>query len=516
MKEIDEIEDLFASSFGNFEETPPEVVKSKMDAKLFQGSAVNSSKKWKWLLLLIPIIGLSTTLFYNFQVTKEKKTAINHNQINDKKEKNKSSENTISTSKTAMLINSKSKKITLTNTENSTIEKAEMKSNKSENKQLITFKNTNKLLSSTKNSESLNQQLKQANTNKTKNNESLAASNTTQKKTIKRKQSKENSRLKNKSLLVNNSANINSNKTITVDAENETKSVNPTATSDKLLIQNSTDKKEGTSEFTYPKTEIVPSKDSLENVNENSTQKLDSSKTNNTDKKIVIEEVKPTNNKENETSWSISFYGGIANGLNILKPTYTLFNEKIGTSFSLEANYVFTKKMGVSTGLGIDLRSENYSKEIISFDSVVSNFTIIYVTDSMNIIIDSIVTYFYVNDTTLTNENQNISYTAFSIPLYFNYTFFKKNNWCGAIGAGIRLNYFKTIVNSTNSNLAVPTLSNFGLQFQLRPQISYNWAKLSIGIYGQFGYDAKQATTWANFTRKRFNYGTGLVIRYRF
>jgi hypothetical protein len=43
---------------------------------------------------------------------------------------------------------------------------------------------------------------------------------------------------------------------------------------------------------------------------------LDSSKAKNSDKKIVVEEYKPSNNKENERSWSISFYGGIANGLN--------------------------------------------------------------------------------------------------------------------------------------------------------------------------------------------------------
>lgn len=42
MKERDEIEDLFASSFGDFEETPPEVIKSNLDAKLFPNNAFYS------------------------------------------------------------------------------------------------------------------------------------------------------------------------------------------------------------------------------------------------------------------------------------------------------------------------------------------------------------------------------------------------------------------------------------------------------------------------------------------
>jgi hypothetical protein len=100
--------------------------------------------------------------------------------------------------------------------------------------------------------------------------------------------------------------------------------------------------------------------------------------------------------------------------------------------------------------------------------------------------------------------------------LYFNYTFFSKNNWSGDISAGIRLNYFKTTVNSSSAAFTSPTLSNFGMQFQLRPQINYNWTNLSLGIYGLFGFDAKQAATWSDFTRNRFTYGTGLVVRYRF
>jgi len=54
MKNRDEIDDLFASSFGNFEETPPTEVKANLDAQLFPSERIVSKKStnWKWLLLL--------------------------------------------------------------------------------------------------------------------------------------------------------------------------------------------------------------------------------------------------------------------------------------------------------------------------------------------------------------------------------------------------------------------------------------------------------------------------------
>jgi hypothetical protein len=256
--------------------------------------------------------------------------------------------------------------------------------------------------------------------------------------------------------------------------------------------------------------------DSLKATTEIVKEKEDSSKITSTKNNEVLSEVKKDNTQKNKTLWSISFYGGIANGINIINPTSTLLKEKIGTNFSIEANYGFHPKMSLSAGLGLELRSEIYSKEFINIDSVVTNYTVTYITDSMNNIIDSIVTYFYENDTTLLTENQTISYTAFSIPIYFNYTFFTKNNWSGAIGAGIRLNYFKTTINSTSANFATPSLSNFGLQFQLRPQLTYNWTNLGIGVYGNFGYDVIQATSWTDITRKRYNYGAGIIVKYGF
>ena len=519
MKERDEIEDLFASSFGDFEETPPEAVKSNLDAKLFPKSAVSSTKKWnwKWLLVFIPVMGLSAITFYKLQANSTSKSANNTASVSSKNNQSTSTEKLKSTTKTAKLNKVERSKITLSSNRNKLTQNSTNQINSNSKKQTIESKSrVNSNTNSTK-----------RNTSKIKVNPSISnftkrtkEKNSTSILQVKNTTKKEDSVFKNEGTNSKNeqesNRKTNANSSIEKSANNSTNTENNTSNS----INYQTSTSENKTESSIVKTENISNEntvnDSLKTTSEIVKEKEDSSKIVNTKNNEVLSEVKKDNTQKNKALWSISFYGGIANGINIINPTSTLFKEKIGSNFSLEVNYGFHPKMSVSTGLGLELRNENYSKEFINIDSVVSNYTVTYITDSMNTIIDSIVTYFYENDTTLLTENQAISYTAFSIPLYFNYTLFTKNNWSGAIGAGIRLNYFKTTVTSTSTNLASPTLSNFGLQFQLRPQFTYDWTKLGIGVYGIFGYDAIQSTSWTDFTRKKYNYGAGIVMKYGF
>lgn len=519
MKERDEIEDLFASSFGDFEETPPEAVKSNLDAKLFPNSAFSSENKWnwKWLLVFIPVIGLSAITFYKLQANSTSKSAKNIASVSSKNNLSTSSEKLKSHSKTAKLNNLKSSKITLPSDRNKSTQNSTNQINSESKKQTIESKS--RVNSNTNSTE--------RNTSKIKVNPSISnfTKRTKEKNSTSILQAK-NSTKKEVSVFKNEGTNsqneqesnrkTNANSSIEKSANNSTNTENNTSNS----INYQTSTSENKTELNLTKTENNSNEntanDSLKTTTEIVKEKEDSSKITSTKNNEVLSEVKKHNTQKDKALWSISFYGGIANGLNIINPASTLLKEKIGGNFSLEANYGFHSKMSVSAGLGLELRNENYSKEFINIDSVVSNYTVTYITDSMNTIIDSIVTYFYQNDTTLLTENQAISYTTFSIPLYFNYTLFTKNNWSGAISAGIRLNYFKTTVTSTSTNFASPTLSKFGLQFQLRPQLTYNWTKLGIGVYGNFGYDAIQATNWTDFTRKRYNYGAGIVVKYGF
>jgi hypothetical protein len=519
MKERDEIEDLFASSFGDFEETPPEAVKSNLDAKLFPSSPVSSAKKWnwKWLLVFIPVIGLSAITFYKLQANTTSKSAKNSATVSSKNEYHKSSKVSNISNKTARLNNSK-------NTKNKSLTERNKPNQNSNIQKDNERKNIKNNLKSTENLEinpKVNNKAKMKENTRTYSlTKSTKERNSTSSLQAENSNKKEDSVFKNE--LTNSQNEQESNRKTNVNspieniANNSTNTENNTSNS----IDDQTSTSENKTESSIIKTENNSNdntaNDSLKATTEIVKEKEDSSKITSTKNNEVLSEVKKDNTQKNKTLWSISFYGGIANGINIINPTSTLLKEKIGSNFSLEANYGFHPKMSVSTGLGLELRNENYSKEFINIDSVVSNYTVTYITDSMNNIIDSIVTNFYENDTTLLTENQAISYTAFSIPIYLNYTFFTKNNWSGAIGAGIRLNYFKTTINSTSANFATPSLSKIGLQLQLRPQLTYNWSKLGVGLYGNFGYDVIQATSWTDFTRKRYNYGAGIIVKYGF
>ena len=74
MKNKDEIDDLFASSFGNFEEMPPTEVKANLDAQLFPVGSVTAKKtmNWKWFLFIFPITAFLAFVFVKSYSSKEK------------------------------------------------------------------------------------------------------------------------------------------------------------------------------------------------------------------------------------------------------------------------------------------------------------------------------------------------------------------------------------------------------------------------------------------------------------
>jgi hypothetical protein len=366
MKERDEIEDLFASSFGDFEETPPEAVKSNLDAKLFPSSAVSSAKKWnwKWLLVFIPVIGLSAITFYKLQANTTSKSAKNSAAVSSKNEYHKSSKVSNTSNKTARLNNSKNTKnnsLTERNkpNQNSNIQKDNERKNIKNN-----LKSTENLVINPK----VNNKAKMK-----ENTRTFSLTNSTKERNSTSSLQAENSNKKEDSVFkieLTNSQNeqglnlkTNANSVIENSASNSTKTENRKSNS----INNQASTNEPKIESTISKNENYTSEnstnDSLKATTEIVKEKEDTSKIVSTKNNEVLSEVKKDNTQKNKTLWSISFYGGIANGINIINPTSTLLKEKIGSNFSLEVNYGFHPKMSVSTGIGLELRNENYSKE---------------------------------------------------------------------------------------------------------------------------------------------------------
>jgi len=527
MKNRDEIEDLFAASFGNFEETPPEEVKVQLDAKLFPtGTIIHKKSNWKWLIILFPIAIISVFALYF-----------------SKRNSNENSELISTQSKTQSALSLTHKKANhQTQMQSSVVKLKEYDSNK-----INSIVDSNIKTEDTSNQKNKNNltQVKKTNAeqfSKAKNNlkkskittisarkgkEILASKtkNRNQKnglKSIKIESQKLVTKVKEKSqidLIDMKSEKINSTNLLTEKQANSKIKATDTSLSKFQTKENQSIEQDNSRIETLNlkiEDSLNKNADSITMSRDHKKETVDSSKLkkeNDLKQEIIASKEE---NKKPSTKWNIALYGGIVNGINILNPTNTQLVEKISTNFSLEATYQFHSKFAVSAGLGFDHRSESLNKNFNQIDSIISGTNVQYIIDSNNVIIDSIVIIDYAFNTVNSSEKQLITYSTFSIPLYLNYTVFEKNKWSGAIGAGIKLNYFKTIVNSSISEFQNPTLSNFGLQVQLRPQLNYNWSKFGIGIYSTITFDVKQAAEWADFTRKRVASGTGIIFKYKF
>lgn len=515
MKNRDEIDDLFASNFGNFEETPPTEVKVNLDAQLFPvgNVATKKSTNWKWFLLLFPFTAILAFVYLKSNPSNEKQTiqtAKNSVNTNDKNIK-------YTDNQQVKVVNS------LKSSSENPKSKNEGTSIHINQKNIVLTERTNTSFSS----ESINNSITPTKISKTKNVERT-------------KTNKESSFIANNKTGFSNQkstlkSNGNSNQiTDKQEMQPETKYENHKLDESYLSIINelkdqSENIEKNVENVENTDSEIIKSEEKttsqLQSENVISTQ---TEETKHSEPKIDSTGKAASENATNSTSelkdekqkfkakWGISLYGGIANGINVLTPPNGLFYENLGPSLSLETDYQFNKKMSVSTGISYDKRIDLYSKDLFQVDSVVSNFTMQFVTDSMNVVIDTIFTYYYSLDTTYFLRTQNVTSTSFSLPLFFNYELFSKNNWSGAVSAGVRINFFKTTVSTPTTGFSEPTLSSFGVQSFIRPQLKYNFGKIGIGIYGSFGLDIKQPVKWTDFSRQRWNYGTGFFLTYRF
>lgn len=497
MKNKDEIEELFATSFEKFKEVPPLEMKELLDAKLFPNSTSKSNFfNWKWFFIILPfttIVALSIYITSNNSTSN--KTSRNDSQIT-KNQINNSNNNIYS-----------SKKQKSTNSLSSTIRKNQQ-SNQSLSDQVKNVTESAQEIVESKTTFQKSKSQKSKNKyNQPKRNQTSIPSIETQVKN------------ETHSLLLSNNIKQNKNKTNNNQERSQNSIITSIDSEKHFEIEQKNTIEEPKTIEDLKKSEVTLDVESSTEVvaenNSNPSTKSDSAQTKQETNSTKNNELKEPKNSDFEPNWNISFYGGIAGGINQIVPTSTLLKEKISSNFSLEVNYQFIPKFSLSSGFSLDKRTELWTKDFIKYDSTFTT-NIQYIVDSNNVIIDSIVFTQIEVDTINFTGNQIISYSTFSIPLYFNYIIFEKNNWSGAVGAGVRLNYFNTIVNSSNAEFSNPILSKFGFQIQLRTQINYNWKKIGIGAYGSFGMDLKQATEWTEFTRKRYSIGTGLILIYRF
>ena len=76
------------------------------------------------------------------------------------------------------------------------------------------------------------------------------------------------------------------------------------------------------------------------------------------------------------------------------------------------------------------------------------------------------------------------------------------------------ISYWSNRVSGGTTDLTL-VKRQIGLSMMTRPEISYNGMRLGVGVYGRIGYDFIPIPAWKVASRKRFNVGGGVFIRYQ-
>ncbi|GEM_PF-3824398 len=222
----------------------------------------------------------------------------------------------------------------------------------------------------------------------------------------------------------------------------------------------------------------------------------------------------------NSGNLTLSLYTGMTYGVNSLvsnEPSTLRLKEKLGFYTGVEALVFNRGRYSISTGIDFSQRNYSLSNETTSTESVYVGDSLVVVFDTNQQVIDSIFYPMFENITTIAEEGSLIAHQSFGIPLYANYRMSIGRKSIINMGLGVRFSYNSYKIKDEISGFSYPEFKTFGLNVQLRPEYTYPINKLSIGIYGKLEYDLLQGMQWVNgLNQRRWATGGGLVVRYNF
>ena len=487
MKEQDEIEQLFSSSFDGFEKAPPLDVKAAIDASLFTGGVATESKKrrgiiwWFVFALVIGVTGLGSIIFLTNRT--DAVNASNLHAQNSSEDENSSSLHTS--------INS-------------------VRQNK------VPSSNSTKTKSSTKETDSAETsgQMKAVSSHPVKKEQSAITSSTTTKK--KKNATNDKHNLKKKSGLIDYDLKSKSAGTgLTEIVSSQTKMTEDEPSN--LQLDSDLNKK------TISEENSNSSKESSADLASTET-KIDSTSSEDSSKMSIALSPDPTITslpKATISPFSLTLFSGATYGLSTLQqPSTSNFKmkEAVGFSSSIEVNYALNNRFGLGAGIDINSRMDNFYRVSQVTDSVYLGLVPQYVYDPQ--VPDSIIDTLYVEEYDVTNkeieQSQLLRHTSFAIPLTFNWNIYSKGRWNYRLGTMVRLAYVNNKLVSNEHNFEVPEFKKFSARIALRPQIDFTVGKIAIGAYLTCGYDLIPTVNWTDIERRRVDLGGGLLIRYKF
>lgn len=505
MKKQDEIEELFSSTFANFESMPSMDVKSAIDDQLFNGKPPVSGRRkgFTWIYLSIFLIGVVS--FFAL------KNGRNNNPF---LEKNKISVEEISTTVNSSLeikkkdnskevsqlkINNFKKKIINKFEKDKLTQKIELNLNNATEK---SSKIENYFKSETNKIHLKEQKATRYITSQTNKNSSLSINNSdtnSDSKEAKNEGAISFSQIKNKDNPSDKSEILKSpifSNEVILDKNKEKEKLNKSVEDVFINNQNSV----------------------AENVNvQDTTQQIQRSRaTGNT----------PALNGSNTSQikalspWSFSCYSGGTFGSSFLKNTSNKnykMTEHVGFGTSIEANYSLNARFGVTAGIDMNSRKDVFYKIIPAGDTISIGYTtqLVYLNP---VIQDSIIDTLYVPNygvgSTATNQEQIIQHVSYAIPIFMSINLLYKGNWKVNLNTGLRISYVQNKLVSNPLGMLEPGFKSVGLRVNIRPEITYSLEKFGIGCYVNLGYDMIPAIQWTDVKRTRIDYGFGLALKY--
>ena len=200
----------------------------------------------------------------------------------------------------------------------------------------------------------------------------------------------------------------------------------------------------------------------------------------------------------NESKISLTFYSGITSVHNYISPSpvhNTLGNFKEFISpidFTIEANYSFSQKMGISFGLKF-----SYRKEGVDYLPIIGTGYSEY-------------PYGY-------SEWANQSNTfIYGVPVLLTSRFNLNRIMHVLLSTGAQMTYFDHELRYTipHPDISSQKYRKFGISGILRPELRFVIKRCALGFFVKGSYDFVNAITWESINRHRFEFGIGSSVSF--
>ncbi|HLP56416.1 MAG TPA: hypothetical protein VK151_15375 [Fluviicola sp.] len=498
MKEDNNIEDLFRSSFDHFEVAPPSSVKGAIDREL---GAVTGKRGW-WIFGSLSLIIAASLVFFFYTSSAKQAAGSSNGQLASNQTTDNSSVSTATGHSAA----------------NSSVDQTSSSSSNQEGRDNTTSQGTagtknqghsdgNQAGSSTKANNTKQSKARRTpsmtSSRSSKKNDAAKTVTSKQKGTSDKKSSgkKSSGKQPRKNAGTPGFSDLTPPLQLTMFDPDPSKTLN---TVDNMPVQG-----DGKTTAPDPKGNENPETDPKK---EPVAEKADSTKVEETKK--VMPQPKKSGDK-----WLASVYAGPSFSNSVKGDEYRSLSEKPGFQFSGEINRSFVAGYGVTTGASFSKRQETFKYTALQIlDSAYM------VTDSIPIygnpnVPDSITGYYdttyYVDDTISTDLTQLNRIQTFGIPLYFTKHFSFSDKWGLLVNAGAVFQFYNVSQGELNG-MPAPTINDFGVNVSGRFHATYSWNNWMFSAGVNTGFELKQAVIYEGLDRKRYFISPQLGIHFRF